>query len=344
MQNLEDISNPTITLDMALELMAKAFQLNNTTPTNNKQRSSSNLCYSQIAQSGHLVRHNVVQNQGIQNDGNQNGLSVVLGIENQHGNGIVVAARAEVKQKKRDAAYLQTQLQIAQKEESRIQLNFEEFNFVATAGAYDEIEEVNANYTLKENLQQASTSSTQTDNALVYDSDGSVEVSEQKDTTKCTSVNTQFRKQSILGKPPSSSGPKLYSVTPLPKSKVFPKVGESNVLSKPVTSNSAPSSRKSTVVNNERVIAPGIFRINPFKASRVDKFMPNKHVKASVMTKPITVSQPHVITKKDVNSIINGFSPKMLKALLGPEDHRLGTILGVIRSLLSLRVVTSRIS
>ncbi|GJW59344.1 hypothetical protein Tco_0106075 [Tanacetum coccineum] len=48
-------------------------------------------------------------------------------------------------------------------------------------------------------------------------------VSEQKDTTKGMSVNTQFRKQSILGKPPSSSGPKLYSVTPLPKSKVFPK-------------------------------------------------------------------------------------------------------------------------
>nr|GFA50636.1 hypothetical protein [Tanacetum cinerariifolium] len=37
---------------MALELMSKAFQLNNTTPTNNNQRSSSNPCYSQIAQSG----------------------------------------------------------------------------------------------------------------------------------------------------------------------------------------------------------------------------------------------------------------------------------------------------
>ncbi|GJW17369.1 hypothetical protein Tco_0024805, partial [Tanacetum coccineum] len=136
----------------------------------------------------------------------------------------------------------------------------------------------------------------------------------QMDTTKGTSVNTQFRKQSILGKPPSSSGSKLYSVTPLPKSKVFPKVGESNALSKPFTLNSAPSSRESTVVNNERVIAPGMFRINPFKASRVDNFMPNKHVKASVRTKPITVSQPHVITKKDVHSITNGFSPKNVES------------------------------
>ncbi|GKA32481.1 hypothetical protein Tco_0718848 [Tanacetum coccineum] len=135
-------------------------------------------------------------------------------------------------------------------------------------------------------------------------------VSEQKDNTKGTSANTMFLKQSILGKPPSSSGPKLYFVTPLPKSKVISKVGESNALSKPVTSNSTPSSRESTVMNNERVIDPGIFRINPFKASRVDKFVHNKHVKASVRTKPITVSQPHVITKKDVNSNTNGLSPK----------------------------------
>ncbi|GJZ01626.1 hypothetical protein Tco_0519587 [Tanacetum coccineum] len=79
-------------------------------------------------------------------------------------------------------------------------------------------------------------------------------VSKQKDTTHGTRVNTKFVNQSILGKSPSSR-PKLYYVTPLPKSKVFPKVGESNALSKLVTSNSTPSSHKSTVVNNERVIA-----------------------------------------------------------------------------------------
>ncbi|GKC30854.1 hypothetical protein Tco_1038148 [Tanacetum coccineum] len=91
------------------------------------------------------------------------------------------------------------------------------------------------------------------------------ETSEQKDTTKGMSVNTQSRKQSILGKSPSSYGSKLYYVTPLPKSKVFPKVSELNALSKPVTSNSTPSSHESTVVNNKRVIAPGIFRINLLK-------------------------------------------------------------------------------
>ncbi|GJX02432.1 hypothetical protein Tco_0186345 [Tanacetum coccineum] len=48
-------------------------------------------------------------------------------------------------------------------------------------------------------------------------------VSEQKDTTRGTGANTKFAKQSILGKPPFSSRPKLYVVTPLPKSTDFPK-------------------------------------------------------------------------------------------------------------------------
>ncbi|GJU55158.1 hypothetical protein Tco_1228872 [Tanacetum coccineum] len=87
-------------------------------------------------------------------------------------------------------------------------------------------------------------------------------------------------------------------------------VDETNDLSKPVTSNSVPTPQESKIVKHDNVIAPGIFRINPFKATRVDNFVPNKHVKTSVRTKPIIVSQPHVITKNDVNSKTNGFSPK----------------------------------
>ncbi|GKA95095.1 ty3-gypsy retrotransposon protein, partial [Tanacetum coccineum] len=74
---------------------------------------------------------------------------------------------------------------------------------------------------------------------------------------------------------------------------VIPKVGETNALLKPVTSNSAPSTRESKVMKNDNVIAPGMFRINPSKTSRVDNVMPNKPVKASVRTKLITTSQPH---------------------------------------------------
>nr|GEU67304.1 hypothetical protein [Tanacetum cinerariifolium] len=120
-------------------------------------------------------------------------------------------------------------------------------------------------------------------------------VSEQKDTTKGTSVNTLFCKQSILEKP-TSSGSKLYSVTPFPKSSVLLKVDMTNALSKLVTSNLAPSTPESKGMQTVNVIAPRIFRTNPSKTSRVDNVFPNKPVKASVRTKPITVSQPHVIT------------------------------------------------
>ncbi|GJT73585.1 hypothetical protein Tco_1032871 [Tanacetum coccineum] len=74
-----------------------------------------------------------------------------------------------------------------------------------------------------------------------------------------------------------------------------------------VTSNSVPTPQESKIVKHDNVIAPGMFRINPFKPSREEKYVPNK-VRASVRTNPITVSQPHVVTKKDVNSDSNGLS------------------------------------
>nr|GEW37801.1 hypothetical protein [Tanacetum cinerariifolium] len=109
----------------------------------------------------------------------------------------------------------------------------------------------------------------------------------QKDNTRGMSKNTKFAKQSILGKSPI--------------------LGEIHALSNPVTSNSGPTPQESKVVKNDKVIALGMFRINPFKTSREEKHVPN-NVRASARTKPITVSQPPVITKKDVNSNSNGLS------------------------------------
>ncbi|GKF34065.1 hypothetical protein Tco_0107265, partial [Tanacetum coccineum] len=128
MINLDNISDPTITMNMALALMAKAFKLS--TLTNNNKRISSNPRNRQIAQP-------------------ESGC--------------------------RDAAYLQTQLLIAQKEEAKIQLQAKEYDLMSIVADIDEIEEVNANCILMANLQQASTSGTQTDKALMYDSDGSAE-------------------------------------------------------------------------------------------------------------------------------------------------------------------------
>ncbi|GJZ56286.1 hypothetical protein Tco_0611479 [Tanacetum coccineum] len=125
------------------------------TPTNNNQRISSNPRNRQIAQPGMNIGQDRqmqkvggnVQNLGVQNIGNQNGLIVVPGIANQNPNrnGNVVAVQAKG-------------------------------NAIENNADLDKIEEVNANCILMANFQQASTSGTQTDKAPVYDSDGLVKV------------------------------------------------------------------------------------------------------------------------------------------------------------------------
>nr|GFB11453.1 hypothetical protein [Tanacetum cinerariifolium] len=90
-----------------------------------------------------------------------------------------------------DAAYLQIQLLIAQKEEAGIQLQSEEYDLMAAAADLDEIKEVNANCILMANLQQASSLGTQTDNTPVYDTDGSAEVHENYDNNEIFNMFTQ---------------------------------------------------------------------------------------------------------------------------------------------------------
>nr|GEX46592.1 hypothetical protein [Tanacetum cinerariifolium] len=139
--------------------MAKAFKLNYSTPTNNNQRISSNPRNRQIAQPSmnmgqdrqmQMVGGNV-ENQFRQYAGhnvwNLNGYNAIQNVRNQNGNGNLVAARTEgnatghdgnqircyngrgvghfarnctVRPRRRDVAYLQTQLLIAQKEEAGI--------------------------------------------------------------------------------------------------------------------------------------------------------------------------------------------------------------------------------
>nr|GEW96734.1 ribonuclease H-like domain-containing protein [Tanacetum cinerariifolium] len=111
--------------------------------------------------------------------------------------------------------------------------------------------------------------------------------SDHKDNTQDTSKNTKFAKQPI--------------------GETFPKVGKTNALSKPVTSNSVSTPQVSKGVNNAKAIAPGMFRISPDKISKEAKKVPNI-VNASSRTKRITVLQPTVINKKNVNSDLNGLS------------------------------------
>nr|GEX63808.1 retrovirus-related Pol polyprotein from transposon TNT 1-94 [Tanacetum cinerariifolium] len=73
------------------------------------------------------------------------------------------------------------------------------------------------------------------------------------------------------------------------------------------TSANTKFSKQSIMGNLPKVIAPGMFKINPFKTSKEEKHVPS-NVRASVRTTPITVSQPTVFTKKDVNFDSNGLS------------------------------------
>nr|GEX54628.1 reverse transcriptase domain-containing protein [Tanacetum cinerariifolium] len=206
MPNPEDIIDPTTAMNMALALMAKAFKLNYSTPTNNNQRISSNPRNMQIAQPGMNMGQDrqmpMVEGNGGnqfrqyagQNVGNSAGYNDVIRNQNQIANGNLVAARAKGNAaglRRRDAAYLQTQLLIAQKEEAGIQLQAKEYDLMATAADLDEIEEVNANCILMANLQQASTSGTQTDSAPVYYTDGSAEVHENCDDNEIFNIFTQ---------------------------------------------------------------------------------------------------------------------------------------------------------
>nr|GFB32732.1 hypothetical protein [Tanacetum cinerariifolium] len=136
MLNPEDIIDPTTAINMALSLMAKAFKLNYSTPTTIRE-------FHQTQGTGRLLNRNV---------------------RNQIGNGNLVAARTEgnavgqngnqircyncrgighyarnctVRPRRRDAAYLQTQLLIAQKEEAGIQLQAEEYDLMAAAADLD---------------------------------------------------------------------------------------------------------------------------------------------------------------------------------------------------------------
>nr|GEW04736.1 leucine-rich repeat receptor-like protein kinase TDR [Tanacetum cinerariifolium] len=271
-------------------------------------------------------------------------------IANQYGNGNVVITPAEgngngngnVKLRKRDVAYLQTQLQIAQKDEAGIQLNYEEFDFMAAAGAYDEIEKVTANYNLQDNLQQAFTSGTQSDKAPVYDSDGSIEYTEllepiseshqvpQNDSNVIFEVSSMEQGERTIEQHPANDEEtrvlydSLYNNLAIEVEKVNSvnrKLRETNA---DLTTELARYKNQEKCFKISQEKYDKLERINPFKASRADNFVPHKHVKASVRTKPITVSQPHVITKNDVNSKTNGFSSKDVKSTTttkGPQPR-----------------------
>nr|GEX82351.1 hypothetical protein [Tanacetum cinerariifolium] len=143
MLNPEDILDPTTTMNMALVLMAKAFKLNYSTPTNNNKEFHPTYVTSKLL--------------------------------NQNGNGIVVAVRAKGGNNGnhvrcyicRGMCHL---LGIAQSDQGEGMLHIFRLEIMMRLRKSMQIGFWMAN------LQQSLTSSTQTDKALVYDSEGSAKV------------------------------------------------------------------------------------------------------------------------------------------------------------------------
>nr|GEU29571.1 hypothetical protein [Tanacetum cinerariifolium] len=292
-------------MNMAFILVDKAFKLNYLTPTNNKQRISLNPCNRQIAQLGmnlgqdrqmQMVEGNAAQAEGnaIRINGNQIRCYNCKGLG--HFPRICI-----VRPRRRDAAYLQTQLLMLKrkKQESNSKLksliygsaevhNYDNcydneiFNMFTQKEQYTKLlEPIPKPQQVKQNDSNviSEVSSVEQDGGTVDQHP----VSEQKDTTKGTSVNTQFCKQSILGKPPSSSKPKVYAVTPYLKSKGLPKIDETHALSKPVTSNSLPTLQKSNVMKNDNKDvnsdSNGLFSIGEDNTAKTRRRQPRRNTK-----------------------------------------------------------------
>nr|GFB25257.1 hypothetical protein [Tanacetum cinerariifolium] len=149
--------------------------------------------YNDVQNIGNQVIQTAVQNLRVQNIRNQNGLIGVQrnGNQNQIRNGNLMAARAEGN--------------VVGQNENQIRCyncrGLEKYDLMVAVTDLDEIEEVNANCILMANLQQTSTSGTQTDSIPVYDSDGSAEVHENCDNNEIFNMFTQEEQYTELLEP-----------------------------------------------------------------------------------------------------------------------------------------------
>ncbi|GKA66141.1 hypothetical protein Tco_0765949 [Tanacetum coccineum] len=183
-------------MNMALVLMVKPFKLNYSTPTNNKQRISSNPGNRQIAQLSMNMSQdrqmqmvggnggNQLRQYARQNVRNQNGYNVVQNVRNQvvqnavqnpsvqnvgNHNGLIIVQGIGNKNPNRNGNVVAAQAKgnANGNNEAGIQLQAEEFDLIAAAADLDKIEKVNVNCIVMANLQQALTSVQQNNSNVI---------------------------------------------------------------------------------------------------------------------------------------------------------------------------------
>nr|GEU31100.1 hypothetical protein [Tanacetum cinerariifolium] len=206
MQNLKDSSDPIIAMNMELALIAKEFKVN-TIPTKNNQRSSLIPHNSQIIHPGMNTSQDIKIQMVYDNVGDQVRHNVVQNDGNEYGNGNVKKTLAEGN----GNGITGNPIRCYNCQGEGIQSTQEEFEFMATVDSYEETERVKVNYTLEDTLQQASTSGTQSNNAPVYDSDGSTE-----------SVRLQAQLGDLKGIPTASDEFPLPEYFPTASEEMFP--------------------------------------------------------------------------------------------------------------------------
>nr|GEU54342.1 retrovirus-related Pol polyprotein from transposon TNT 1-94 [Tanacetum cinerariifolium] len=260
---------------------------------------------------GNQVVQNVIQNMGVQNVKNQNRLIVVLGITNHNGNGNVVATRAEGNANRnnfnqircyncRGLGHLARNCIVRPRKLERMKVCFENC-IIRKENEYAKL--WNDWYKKCEECKYEKIS---------YDK----AYNDMQQKIKWLKAQLGDQKGKSKDTPCVSD-----TLDPLPHKlenknvELEFQVDKTNDLSNLVTLNSVPTTKESKVIDNDKVIAPVMFTINPFRKAREEKYVPNKPIKASVRTNPIIVPQPYVITKKVVNSNSNGFSYTRTKRL-----------------------------
>nr|GEW87217.1 hypothetical protein [Tanacetum cinerariifolium] len=198
--------------------------------------------------------------------------------------------------------------------------NGNQFDLMAATGGIDEIEEVNAECIWMANLQQASTSA-----SCVEHNGGTVEqhpvtVKETRAYFESIYNNLEIEKVALGYQNPFYLKQAQQKQHSLYNGKVLLEKHEP-----PVTSNSVPTTKGSKVMENENVIAPGMFRINSFKPSREDKFVPINKARAKKPKKLGSKERLASPTPKISGTI--RFGNDHITAILGYGDLQWGSIL-----------------